>query len=110
MITYLKQARTTKYPCLLPGPPLHADHRNAIPLWVAKTERGGAKPATIGMDDTAIPPYCNHFETGMTVNPPHREARERHPNLWSGDIRDWVLPVQVWLNPENEQPELNKAA
>jgi len=40
----------------------------------------------------------------------YREARERHPNRWSGDTRNWELPETVWLNPEKEQPELNKAA
>ena len=27
-------------------------------------------------------------------------ARERHPERWSGDIRDWSLESVVWLNPE----------
>ena len=40
----------------------------------------------------------------------YREAREHHPNRWRGDIRNWALPEKVWLNPEKEQPELNKAA
>ena len=40
----------------------------------------------------------------------YREAREHHPNRWRGDIRNWELPEKVWLNPEKEQPELNKAA
>jgi len=40
----------------------------------------------------------------------YREARARHPNRWSGDIRNWVLPEKVWLNPEKEQSELNQAA
>ncbi|MFQ5744871.1 MAG: transposase [Acidobacteriota bacterium] len=40
----------------------------------------------------------------------YKQARERHPNRWSGDIRNWALPEKVWLNPEKEQPELTKAA
>jgi transposase InsO family protein len=40
----------------------------------------------------------------------YREARDRHPNRWSGEIRNWELPDKVWLNPEKEQPELNQAA
>ena len=40
----------------------------------------------------------------------YREARARHPNRWSGEIRNWVLPEQVWLNPEKERPDLNQAA
>jgi len=40
----------------------------------------------------------------------YREARVRHPNRWSGDIRNWVLPEKVWLNPEKEPSDLNQAA
>lgn len=40
----------------------------------------------------------------------YRLARERHPNRWSGDIRNWKLPEKVWLNPEKEQSDLNQAA
>ena len=40
----------------------------------------------------------------------YREARARHPNRWSGEIRNWVLPEKVWLNPEKEQSELDQAA
>ena len=40
----------------------------------------------------------------------YREARARHPNRWSGEIRNWELPEQVWLNPEKERPKLNQAA
>jgi len=37
-------------------------------------------------------------------------AKERHPNRWSGDTRNWDLPNDVWLNPEKEQLDLSKAA
>ena len=40
----------------------------------------------------------------------YHKARARHPNRWSGEIRNWVLPEKVWLNPEKEQAELNQAA
>ena len=38
----------------------------------------------------------------------HREAvytaaRERHPERWSGNIRDWSLEPVVWLNPERAE-------
>ena len=39
-----------------------------------------------------------------------RDGRAHHPNCWSGEIRNWELPEQVWLNPEKEQSELNQAA
>ena len=40
----------------------------------------------------------------------YRLARERHPNRWNGEIRNWELPEKVWLNPEEEQSDLNQAA
>ena len=40
----------------------------------------------------------------------YRLARERHPNRWSGEIRNWELPEKVWLNPEKEQSDLSQAA
>ena len=30
-------------------------------------------------------------------------ARARHPERWSGDIRNWDLPKDVWLNPAQEK-------
>lgn len=30
-------------------------------------------------------------------------ARQRNPERWSGDIRDWTLDPWVWLNPEREE-------
>ena len=32
----------------------------------------------------------------------YREARERHPERWSGDTRNWTLEDHVWLNREKE--------
>jgi len=40
----------------------------------------------------------------------YRDAQARHPNRWSGAIRNWDLPKKVWLNPEKERPDLDKAA
>ena len=37
-------------------------------------------------------------------------AKARRPDRWSGEIINWALPDQVWLNPENDMQELNKAA
>lgn len=30
----------------------------------------------------------------------YEEAKARHPERWSGEIRDWSLSDEVWLNPE----------
>ncbi len=29
----------------------------------------------------------------------YEAARQRHPERWSGNTRDWTLPQTVWLNP-----------
>lgn len=31
----------------------------------------------------------------------YRQAQQRHPERWSGEIRNWDLPNQVILNPSN---------
>ena len=33
----------------------------------------------------------------------YEEARAKHPKRWSKGIRNWILPDEVWLNPENQQ-------
>jgi len=39
------------------------------------------------------------------------DARNRHPQRWSGPTRNWKLDDEVWLNPERSQTEpLQKAA
>ena len=38
-------------------------------------------------------------------------AKQRHPERWAGQTRDWELQDQVWLNPERNQPDvLEKSA
>lgn len=32
-------------------------------------------------------------------------AKEKHPERWSGNTRNWELPTTVYLNPEKEQEE-----
>lgn len=34
------------------------------------------------------------------------EAKQQRPERWSGDIRNWELPEEVWLNPEKESANL----
>ncbi|MFT6301905.1 MAG: putative transposase [Granulosicoccus sp.] len=31
-------------------------------------------------------------------------AKERNPNRWSGETRNWERPEKVWLNPDKEDP------
>ncbi len=40
----------------------------------------------------------------------YQEAERHNPKPWSGNIRSWVLPEKVWLNPKEEQLDVNKAA
>ena len=40
----------------------------------------------------------------------YEAAKQRHPERWSGSTRDWILKNEVWLNPEQIQPEVLKQA
>ena len=40
----------------------------------------------------------------------YADAKQRHPERWSGTTRDWTLKDEVWLNPERCQPESLKQA
>jgi len=35
----------------------------------------------------------------------YSKAKERHPERWSGDIRNWTKVEVVWLNPDNQQEQ-----
>lgn len=35
----------------------------------------------------------------------YEAAKAKHPERWSGNIRDWSLEDKVWLNPEKKQIE-----
>jgi transposase InsO family protein len=34
----------------------------------------------------------------------YEAAKQRHPERWSGQTRDWSLPAVVWLNPAKPKP------
>lgn len=40
----------------------------------------------------------------------YEAARERNPERWSRNIRDWSLPKEVWLNRAAEEKALRQAA
>jgi len=40
----------------------------------------------------------------------YREAKNRNPQRWSRDIRNWKLDDQAWWNPERIRPEAFKQA
>lgn len=52
-------------------------------------------------DDAAI------FAKRVTV---YEQARAKHPARWSGNIRNWSLPKEVWLNRPVEENVLREAA
>jgi len=55
-----------------------------------------------------LPEYCRPFMNKDFL--PQRaqstrrkaEDREKHPERWSGEIRNWDMLDEVYLNPENE--------
>lgn len=40
----------------------------------------------------------------------YEAAREKNPQRWSRNIRDWSLPESVWLNPEKSSEAMAQAA
>jgi hypothetical protein len=36
------------------------------------------------------------------------DARQRNPNRWSKDIRNWTPIKEVYLNPEKQKSEVNE--
>jgi len=38
----------------------------------------------------------------------YEEARKRHPERWTREIRDWTLDEEVWLNPERVAKDVGK--
>ena len=40
----------------------------------------------------------------------YEAAKQRRPERWSGDTRNWNLKDEVWLNPERDQPKILKQA
>ena len=38
----------------------------------------------------------------------YEEAKLKHPERWSGSIRDWTLDDIVWLNPERTEQSKTK--
>lgn len=53
-----------------------------------------------------ITPYQRHYGLDKAVMAKRTQvyelAKAKHPERWSGDIRDWSLPDYVCLNPMNE--------
>jgi putative transposase len=40
----------------------------------------------------------------------YQAARDRHPQRWSRDTRNWSPVGTVWLNPEKEEQRKRRAA
>ena len=54
-----------------------------------------------------ITPYQRHYGLSQKVMDmriaTYEEARNRHPERWPRNIRDWTLPEYVALNPVKEE-------
>ncbi|SFP51492.1 hypothetical protein SAMN04488596_1251, partial [Halanaerobium congolense] len=50
-----------------------------------------------------LSPYQRHYGLDIEImkkrNETYLKAKAKHPERWSGDIRDWTLPEYVTLNP-----------
>ena len=38
----------------------------------------------------------------------YREAKNKHPERWTRNIRDWSIEKEVWLNPEKAEKIVDK--
>lgn len=56
-----------------------------------------------------LTPYQRHTGLDQEILEKRREVYEQaktaHPERWSGEIRDWTLDDEVWLNPERVKTE-----
>lgn len=54
-----------------------------------------------------ITPYQRHYNLAQDImnkrTQTYQQAKARHPERWSGKIRDWSLPEFVYLNPMSEK-------
>ena len=54
-----------------------------------------------------ITPYQRHYNLAQDImnkrTQTYQQAKARHPERWSGKIRDWSLPEFVCLNPMREK-------
>ncbi len=61
-----------------------------------------------------VTPNERHNGTAQVILARRRQvyqaAKERHPERWSGEVRNWTLKDEVWLNPERIEPERIKQA
>ena len=39
----------------------------------------------------------------------YAKAKEKHPERWSGEIRDWSFSEEEWLNPKQKKETENGA-
>ena len=39
----------------------------------------------------------------------YEQAKEKHPERWSKEIRDWSCSIEEWLNPKQEKETKTEA-
>ena len=70
------------------------EHKHRNLKFVSPAQRHCGEDATI-------------FARRVTV---YEQARAKHPARWSGNIRNWSLPNEVWLNRPTEENVLREVA
>ncbi len=63
------------------------EHKHSALKFVTPNERHS------GVDKTIMASRKKTYEA----------AKTKHPERWSGDTRNWNLPVEVWLNPPSDK-------
>ncbi len=72
----------------------HHEHKHRHLKFVSLAQRHRRDDAAIFAQRTAV----------------YQQARANHPAHWSGNIRHWSLPNEVWLNRPTEERVLREAA
>lgn len=70
------------------------EHKHRNLKFVSPAQRHAGVDAAIFQQRTAV----------------YEAARAKHPERWSGGIRNWSLPPEVWLNRPAEENTLRQAA
>ena len=70
----------------------HDHHHSAIRFVTPRQRHGGQEKAILG---------ARHLV--------YEEAKARHPERWSGNIRNWVPVAEVWLNPPDDANRKQKS-
>jgi len=68
----------------------------------------GKRPALV--QETGSIGWVSNFTVLAKRHAVYQAARERHPQRWSGNTRNWSPVGAFWLNPEKEKQPKCQAA